>query len=462
MYKMPMNFQKPDDFIKHLQGHFADLYRPMLGAVFTVATIPAEHVPELLTGRVVFFDAESYAVRPSAEYPSMTLAEERIVPLEGALQRLHSLLTSQAQIDGRPVGTRLLNVGGDRQVSSFSERHTGWPEWVFTATWRHDGSRPSVPGGPVVAFGLPPHMGGERAVAEWVFGLPSGTSSPGARHQNELIIVIPDTRGRIVTAEWKVGVTFTLDINCPPEEVELQILFHESRQRRDVSVRAPNGTVELDVPKDTLAVWAALVHQSNSLLGEVSLSQVHRVFDEEPEVLPVEQQARRDIATGETDEVEFKPFIVPRDKKESELIETVVAFANTRGGRIYLGIDDNRRYEGRAGFVGAFPPRKDTDPNLELVNWAKKLIGDKVKPVPRFAVDLLELDGEPVGCIAVEVGNRRPYATNNNLIFIRKGSSNVQPDPLTELRALLESSQPSQARLGGALWPGPGIGDDVG
>src|SRR5438105_15799398 len=102
---IPMNFQKSDDFIKHLQGQFADLHRPMIGAVFTVATVPAEDVSELLTGRVLFFDAQPPTVRSSTEYPSMTLLEERVVPLEDALQRLHALLTGQAAIDGRPVGT---------------------------------------------------------------------------------------------------------------------------------------------------------------------------------------------------------------------------------------------------------------------------------------------------------------------------------------------------------------------
>lgn len=120
----------------------------------------------------------------------------------------------------------------------------------------------------------------------------------------------------------------------------------------------------------------------------------------------------------------------------SEVLETVVAFANTRGGRLYLGVDDHRRVEGRSALSRALGA-KEEDARAELERAMNKIITDKVKPVPRCVTKFVDLYGEPVFVVSVERGDQRPYATFNNQIFIRKGSSNVNPDPTTELRQLL-------------------------
>jgi hypothetical protein len=294
-YKPRMNFQAPEEFIAHLQRHLAELYRPMAGAVFSIATVRGDEPDLLITGRVIFFDGDSPTARPGGVYPTMTLAEEVVTPIDSAVQRLRELLHGETRIAADVVKAKFLNIGGERRANpNFYDKHTGWPEWVFTATWHHQQNRPQLPHEPVVAFGLPPHMGGERATAEWVFGEHGGSSPGGARHQNELIIVVPDTRGRIVTAEWTaMATTVTLEINCPAEQIELQTLFHGSRVQRDTVQRAPPPSMKFDVPNDSIAVWHTLVHASNDRLGEVNLSQVNRVFDDQPKALPVEERDGR-------------------------------------------------------------------------------------------------------------------------------------------------------------------------
>jgi len=57
-----------------------------------------------------------------------------------------------------------------------------------------------------------------------------------------------------------------------------------------------------------------------------------------PELLPIGQA----LASGESDVLEFKPYIRfrPRDTKADELLETASAFSNTIGGDIYIGVND--------------------------------------------------------------------------------------------------------------------------
>src|SRR6266702_5908430 len=60
------------------------------------------------------------------------------------------------------------------------------------------------------------------------------------------------------------------------------------------------------------------------------------------------QQLRTDLAGGETDTIEFKPFMEPKSTTESDFVRTVIAFANTHGGRIYVGVDDDGLPQGEA------------------------------------------------------------------------------------------------------------------
>lgn len=60
-------------------------------------------------------------------------------------------------------------------------------------------------------------------------------------------------------------------------------------------------------------------------------------------------QVREACESGEGLHVEFKPFVAPEQKlgsssektKLREVVTTVVAFANTEGGHIYLGVEDD-------------------------------------------------------------------------------------------------------------------------
>ena len=45
-------------------------------------------------------------------------------------------------------------------------------------------------------------------------------------------------------------------------------------------------------------------------------------------------------ALRQGEQIEFKEYIKLGDKKETELVNVIVAFANTKGGTIYVGVDD--------------------------------------------------------------------------------------------------------------------------
>lgn len=117
----------------------------------------------------------------------------------------------------------------------------------------------------------------------------------------------------------------------------------------------------------------------------------------------------------------FKESIHLELKKEyvKDILKTVIAFANTSGGKIYIGIDDDGKVLG--------VQRLDTD-ILKLSNS----IRDSIKPdITLFTSILVEkIDGKDVIVVDVQKGASSPYyLTDKGIrpsgVYVRQGASSV-------------------------------------
>jgi predicted HTH transcriptional regulator len=160
-----------------------------------------------------------------------------------------------------------------------------------------------------------------------------------------------------------------------------------------------------------------------------------------PEELTPEEQASLDVLAGETDVVEFKPFFYERQKRQ-ELAEVIIAFANSKGGRLYIGLDDRGKPLGDDELAVAVAGKKHSHefslPELreKLKEDLSKLVREFVKPVPAVSTTWLTMGGQSVLLAIVPAGTDRPYSTHDNLIYVRKGATCRAPEPKTELRGL--------------------------
>ena len=125
----------------------------------------------------------------------------------------------------------------------------------------------------------------------------------------------------------------------------------------------------------------------------------------------------------------FKESIHLELKKEyvKDILKTVIAFANTSGGKIYIGIDDDGKVLG--------VQKLDTD-ILKLSNS----IRDSIKPdITLFASILVEkIDGKDVIVVDVQKGASSPYyLTDKGIrpsgVYVRQGASSV---PATDVAIL--------------------------
>ena len=146
------------------------------------------------------------------------------------------------------------------------------------------------------------------------------------------------------------------------------------------------------------------------------------------------------IRRGETDTVEFKSFIRLDDmKKANELVKAVISFANTRGGTIFIGVTDDAEIVGIESQI----PHKTTAANFEkgYFKRVRELLKQKLNRIPHSDMRTERLGDKSVFIIEVSEGTNKPYYdVQTREIFVRRGASDVRPDPDTELPRILGSN----------------------
>jgi len=167
----------------------------------------------------------------------------------------------------------------------------------------------------------------------------------------------------------------------------------------------------------------------------------------------LEAKVRASLSAGEGLNVEFKPFVDPDSKKSpggaksklDEIAITAVAFANTDGGHIYLGVSDDCEVTGIEAKLCEWAKQPSNDSVIgRYLGALKSRIKTVVVGELAFEASHIWLDGALIAVIDVPVADRRPIAIRqDHYLYARSGASNrkVPPD---QWREVLEPSDKSR------------------
>jgi predicted HTH transcriptional regulator len=159
---------------------------------------------------------------------------------------------------------------------------------------------------------------------------------------------------------------------------------------------------------------------------------------------------------GEGLHVEFKPFVEPEQKlgtdchktKLREIVTTVVAFANTDGGHIYLGVNDDCSVMGIEQGLRAWAKTSINDATIKRYLGALK---SKIKDIVHGEVTLClshaRIDGVLVAIVEVPPAASKPVTIRqDDHLYMRTGSSNrkVPPD---RWKSILDDKQARRLSL---------------
>ena len=133
-----------------------------------------------------------------------------------------------------------------------------------------------------------------------------------------------------------------------------------------------------------------------------------------------------EILYGESKNVEFKAML-PKDS--IKYIKTIIAFANTQGGQLIIGVDDKTRK-----VIGV-----DKDSVFEMMDSIANAVSDSCTPQIVPDIELQTIEHQTVIAVTVAPGANRPYYLTSkgkeNGTFIRVGGTSrpAYPEKIKEL-----------------------------
>lgn len=394
--------------------------------------VPGEKVPEPARSR-------SY---------QQALLYEDFLTAEDCLKFAHELQKGHAWFGDIEL-ERGTNVHWTGELVPVANDYMERAGWVISLQFTQSGSRASVR--TLLAADQPYYPDADEATRDW---LPLRVYHGHSDSRNDRIIfLLPETRAFFTDAA--LSGKGTLDVTVAGTEISsLSLLvkgaYWEGKALHHIEAQVKAGKATLIVPDDVRRLEYYLIDQHAVVYDFHRADRFFRNDQERRTRASIEQVVREHVRTacrsGEGMHVEFKPFVDPSDKqfrkedvakrsrentKLRQVIETVAAFSNTEGGRIYLGIHDDCTIYGIGENLRAWAGEELSNASIERYLGAlKSKIKDFVHGEVALHLSHAEIDGMLVGIIEVSPAAHGPVALQQEFhLYVRSGASNRKAPP---------------------------------
>lgn len=286
-----------------------------------------------------------------------------------------------------------------------------WPSAYYYFQIDPDSSSRNIPQRQLFKLGLPPYPDGASAVASFC-DLDTGYLD------SRMLVLIPDFTARISglrIKDRKVALEVETQLGAA-EDLRAKFYCETEGKRSFCSndLEIVGGSAEFAVEGDLVTVLAHILSKEGN---DIDSKDFHLYGHESDPAVTLEASRTRieELARrGEGLHIEYKRDL-PSRERASELLESVVAFANTGGGTILLGINDNGEMTGI-----------ETEPaNAEetIINW----IAQKCDPRVVVHISRADIDDRTIVTIDVPLSLQRPHIVTERGPFIRTGSTDRIP-----------------------------------
>lgn len=317
--------------------------------------------------------------------------------------------------------------------------HAGF---VIAMSW---GQSSPAPVRALVALLHPYYPDSDEAARDWLpFPLYHGHSDG---KNNQVLFLLPEERAFMSNSEYNDD--GLLQVTLSGNEVRslplmIKGAYWEERTIHHIESAVSNAKANLTVPANADRLEYYLIDGTGTVYDFYREDRYSRLRDGggvlNGNKRSLSRQVRQAISDGEGLHVEFKPFVDlqrthsanGQKTKLHEVITTVVAFANTAGGSVYLGIDDDCSLSGIDRQLSAWAQGPADDANLaRYIGALKASIKDQVQGEVSLTVCSVQLDGALILAIDVAPAVAKPVIIRQDYyLYARKGASNrrIPPD----------------------------------
>jgi len=264
-------------------------------------------------------------------------------------------------------------------------------------------------------------------------------------------VILPECRvyiDRIVIDKSKIKLTLkSFKENLP--DVIIKGGYSLKNSIIEFDYETSDGDVEIEIPQESEHIEFYLIDRDNTVYDfhqEIrfwSKSQRRVLTTQirgEDDIVAVEEAIRK----GEGPNIEFKPFIKVGDNKIRELIKTTIAFANTSGGIILIGIDNACIITGVEKEIRG-SVKKDRvnleQAYTEYIGGLRQAINGDLNTALDLDIKKVDIANNTVILIRVPEGKEKPHFNiHTKEVFIRRGANSVRADPKHDLPHLYKSN----------------------
>jgi hypothetical protein len=261
-----------------------------------------------------------------------------------------------------------------------------------------------------------------------------GNSNP---RKGEVILLLPETRAFLAdaTSNGKIMNVRIAGTKIEQLSMELKGAWWDEEGIHHFQERIAYDQVQLNVPESANRLEYVLSdsegtiydYQSEDEYRHTGLGRKRMVIGDLSLVNIVLDACRN----GEGLRVEFKPFVDLEHVKLKEIIRTVVAFGNTQGGRIFLGIKDDCGLLGIDEQLAKWVEGEANEASCESYLGAiRGKIRDEVHGDLMLNFKQIVVDDRRIAIIEVSPAKEKPISIRQDMnLYIRRGSSNSKASP---------------------------------
>lgn len=270
---------------------------------------------------------------------------------------------------------------------------------------RLEQSTSQIPHYLMIGNGNPPYVGATKAFVH-LFNMPD---TKWGYNEPYFIIAIPDLRARIKTIKIR-NEKILIEIESKHiSENELGIQYFVSGNGLIVSepfTKIKKGKVNISFKNEPEEILVILSTKEGEVLDKKEINTSYTKPDTSIVIETPSYSLKEIIAGGENKHVEFKSQLGQPER----LIRSVVAFANTKGGRIFLGVSEEN---GKIVSV-----KNPSDTKNTIITWIGSYCDPKIDVSIQYSKELKIL------IIEVPEGDHKPYFLVDEGVFVRVGGTN--------------------------------------
>jgi Putative DNA-binding domain len=332
-------------------------------------------------------------------------ADEVVAALRQLIEK-HSLQLGSGMND--------LSYHGSFSGGRTRQPHSEWSQWpadIFEIQLTNPTGQTWPPDQPLIDVNAPYYPSLEHVLSD-LFGIRVQGWNNYLRGQ--VMIVLPDFRARI--SKLTVARTYLrAELECvflQPSELVMKT-YADSRMARLIqeTTRLEGPFVQFDLPdRASFVGMALLAASSGELLDEKTYKE--GISWREPNVVvePLAPEIEQLLLTGEGETIEFKEKL---DSNSLRIAKTATAFANTTGGTIVFGVDDDERV------VGC-----DVRGMAETIT---NILRSRCDPPPSFTVKAVKYQDKDLFLVRVAESSATVHVVKEVGPYIRANKSNRAP-----------------------------------